>query len=83
MYLSAGVHTEFNRQLTPRLQLILKGIQRNQAISHPRSLLTNNFTITHELEHIARLPCAAKETSYPPKGSLPDQDAVHNRTMQM
>ena len=35
MHVSAGLHAQFNSQLTPRLQLILKGIQRNQAISHP------------------------------------------------
>ena len=35
MHVSAGLHAEFNSQLTPRLQLTLKGIQRNQATSHP------------------------------------------------
>ena len=35
MYVLAGLHTQFSSQLTPRLQLILKGIQRNQATSHP------------------------------------------------
>ena len=31
----AGLHTQFNSQLTPCLQLILKGIQKNQTISLP------------------------------------------------
>ena len=35
MRVLAGLHTQFSSQLTPRLQLILKGIQRNQATSHP------------------------------------------------
>ena len=35
MHVSAGLHAQFNSQLTPCLQLILKGFQRNQAISHP------------------------------------------------
>ena len=35
MHVSAGLHTQFNSQLTPRLQLILKGIQRSQATIHP------------------------------------------------
>ena len=35
MHVSAGLNAQFNTQLTPRLQLILKGIQRNHAISHP------------------------------------------------
>ena len=33
MHVRAGLHEEFNTQLTPRLQLMLKGIQRNQATS--------------------------------------------------
>ena len=36
MHVSAGLHAQFNSQLTPRLQLILKDIQKNQAISHPQ-----------------------------------------------
>ena len=35
MHVLAGLHTQFSSQLTPCLQLILKGIQRNQATSHP------------------------------------------------
>ena len=30
-----GLHNVFSQQLTPRLQIILKGIKKNQAISHP------------------------------------------------
>ena len=30
-----GLHNSFNQQLTPRLQIILKGIKKHQAISHP------------------------------------------------
>ena len=39
MHVSTELHVQFNSQLTPRLQLILKGIQRNQAISHPQELV--------------------------------------------
>ena len=41
MHVSAGLQAQFNSQLTPRLQLILKGIKRNQAISHPQESSTN------------------------------------------
>ena len=34
MHVAAGMCSQFSRQLTPRLQLTLKGIQRSQAISH-------------------------------------------------
>ena len=30
-----GLHNSFSQQLTPRLQIILKGIKKHQAISHP------------------------------------------------
>ena len=30
-----GLHTSFSRQLTPRLQVILRGIKKQQAVSHP------------------------------------------------
>ena len=39
MHVSARLHAQFNSQLTPYLQLILKGFQRNQAISHPPELV--------------------------------------------
>ena len=35
MHVSMGLHNFFNAQLTPRLQLTLKGIQKNQASIHP------------------------------------------------
>ena len=38
MHVTAGLHEEFNTQLTPRLQLMLKGIQRSQATSHPQRI---------------------------------------------
>ena len=38
MHVSARLHAQFNSYLTPRLQLILKDIQRKQAISHPQEL---------------------------------------------
>ena len=38
MHMTAGLHEEFNTQLTPRLQLTLKGIQRSQATSHPQRI---------------------------------------------
>ena len=34
-HVSAGLHSHFHQQLTPRLQLILKGIKKTQAISQP------------------------------------------------
>ena len=30
-----GLHNSFNQQLIPRLQIILKGIKKHQAVSHP------------------------------------------------
>ena len=40
MHVTAGMCPQFNQQLTPRLQLTLKGIQRSQATSHsPRPRL--------------------------------------------
>ena len=35
MHVSMGLHNVFNAQLTPRLQLTLKGIQKSQASTHP------------------------------------------------
>ena len=35
MHVSAGMYTIFNNQLTPRLQLTLKGIQKSQAFTQP------------------------------------------------
>jgi len=35
MHIIAGLHRSFKEQLTPRLQLVLKGIKRTQAISTP------------------------------------------------
>ena len=35
MHVSAGLHNLFNAQLTPRLQLTLKGIQKSQASAQP------------------------------------------------
>ena len=38
MHVTAGLHEEFNTRLTLRLQLMLKGIQRSQATSHPQRI---------------------------------------------
>ena len=35
MHVSMGLHNFFNAQLTPRLQLTLKGIQKSQTSTHP------------------------------------------------
>ena len=35
LHVSAGMHTFFNNQLTPRLQLTLKGVQKSQASTQP------------------------------------------------
>ena len=35
MHISAGLHNFFNTQLTPRLQLTIKGIQKSQASAQP------------------------------------------------
>ena len=35
MHVSAGLFSYFDKQLTPRLQLTLKGIQKNQAVTQP------------------------------------------------
>ena len=38
IHVTAGLYEEFNTQLTPQLQLTLKGIQRSQGISHPQRI---------------------------------------------
>ena len=38
MHVTAGMCSQFSQQLTPRLQLTLKGIQRSQATSHSSRL---------------------------------------------
>ena len=35
MHVTAGVHSYFSQQLTPRLQQVLKGIQKSQTLTHP------------------------------------------------
>ena len=53
MHVSAGLHAQFNSQLTPRLQLILKDIQRNQAISHPqRACLPITLQIMQSINYL-------------------------------
>jgi len=37
MYVTEGRHEDFYTQLTPHLQLTLKGIQKSQATSYPQS----------------------------------------------
>ena len=59
MHVSAGMFSEFCQQLTPRLQLTLKGIQRSQAVSHsPKpwlpitlQLLQNIYTYLSQQPH--------------------------------
>ena len=59
MHVSAGMFSEFCQQLTPCLQLTLKGIQRSQAVSHspkPRlpitlQLLQNIYTYLSQQPH--------------------------------
>ena len=52
-HVTTGIHSYFNLQLTPRLQQVLKGIQKNQSVTHPPKVL---LPITIEImESIKRL----------------------------
>jgi len=54
VYLSAvrhflkSLHESFSQQLTPWLQIILKGIKKHQALTYPPSQLPSKF-LTHSL----------------------------------
>ena len=53
MHVSAGLHAQFNSQLTPCLQLLPKGIQRNQGISHsPRACLPITLQIMQSINDL-------------------------------
>ena len=53
MHVTAGMHSFFNQQLTPRLQQVLKGIQKSQPLTHsPRIRLPITIQI---MENILQL----------------------------
>ena len=53
MHVTVGMHSFFNLQLTPRLQLILKGIQKSQSVTHPpRVRLPITFGIMKDIMHL-------------------------------
>ena len=53
MHVTAGMHSFFNLQLTPRLQLILNGIQKSQSVTHPsRVRLPNTIGIMKDIMHL-------------------------------
>lgn len=52
VHVSAGLHVHFGHQLTPRLQLTLKGIQKSQIASHPPKVrLPITLQIMQDIKH--------------------------------
>ena len=60
MHVAAGMYSQFSQQLTPRLQLTLKGIQRSQAISSsqpPRQRLPITLQLLQSIyKHLSQQP---------------------------
>ena len=53
MHVSKGLHDKFNQQLTPQLQLILRGIKKHQAFTHqPRTHLPITIQILHSMRRL-------------------------------
>ena len=53
MHVSKGLHNQFNQQLTPRIQLILRGIKKHQASTHsPRIRLPITIQILHSIRRL-------------------------------
>ena len=61
MHVSAGLFSFFDKQLTPRLQLTLKGIQKNQAITQPPRI---RLPITLQLMGNIKTLLAKQPSSY-------------------
>ena len=60
-HVSAGLHSHCSQQLTPRLQLILKGIKRTQAITQPVKLC---YLITLDIMKNIKSLLSSQPTSY-------------------
>ena len=60
LHVSAGLHKEFSKQLTPRLELVLKGIRKEKAKSTPPSCLL----ITVEIMGSIKAVLARNPTGY-------------------
>ena len=60
LHVSAGLHEEFSKQLTPRLELVLKGIKKEKAKSAPPSRLL----ITVEIMGSIKAVLARNPTDY-------------------
>ena len=53
MHVVAGLHDVFNKQLTPRLQLVLRGIKKSQALTTlPRARLPITLQIMQSIQQI-------------------------------
>jgi len=61
IHLCKGLHNQFNRQLTPRLNLILTGIKRRQAAAH---LARPRLPITIQMLHKTRTLLKRRASSY-------------------
>ena len=56
-----GLHDQFSQQLTPRLQIILKGIKKHQALTHPPRV---RLPITIQIFNQIRCILSHKRPSY-------------------
>lgn len=61
MHILRGLHNEFDQLLTPRLQLTLRGIKRQQASTHPPR---TRLPITIQILHKIRTFLSNREPSY-------------------
>ena len=53
MHVTAGQHSSFTQQLTPRLQQVLKGIQKTQSITQPPWVrLPITLSIMQNMKHL-------------------------------
>ena len=55
LHVSAGLHEEFSKQLTPRLELVLKGIKKEKAKSAPHSRLPITVEIMGSIKTVLTL----------------------------
>ena len=51
LHVTAGLHQEFSGQLTPRLEMVLKGIKKDKAAATPRTRLPITIEIMEKLRH--------------------------------
>ena len=55
LHVSAGLHKEFSKQLTPRLELVIKGIKKEKAKSAPPSRLPITVEIMGSIKTVLAL----------------------------